>query len=61
MGAGTEFYFEYFKFAIEAKKHPLDFKPVKMNPTINNFFVHIYLTFDWANCATLVPGASSMA
>lgn len=29
-------------FALEAKKHPLDFKPVKMSPTINNFFVQAY-------------------
>ncbi len=29
-------------FALEAKKHPLDFKPVKMSPTINNFHVQAY-------------------
>lgn len=29
-------------FAIDAKQHPLDFKPVKMTPTINNFHVQAY-------------------
>jgi OOP family OmpA-OmpF porin len=29
-------------FAIEAKKHPIDFKPIKMSPVINNFFVQAY-------------------
>lgn len=29
-------------FAIEAKQHPLDFKPVKLSPTINNFHVQAY-------------------
>jgi OOP family OmpA-OmpF porin len=29
-------------FAIEAKKHPLDFKPIKMSPVINNFYVQAY-------------------
>jgi len=29
-------------FAIEAKKHPLDFKPIKMSSTINNFHVQAY-------------------
>ncbi len=29
-------------FALDAKQHPLDFKPVKMSPTINNFHVQAY-------------------
>lgn len=29
-------------FAIEAKKHPLDFKPIRMKSPINNFFVQAY-------------------
>ncbi|HSZ24396.1 MAG TPA: OmpA family protein [Cytophagaceae bacterium] len=29
-------------FAIEAKKHPLDFKPIRMSPVINNFYVQAY-------------------
>jgi OOP family OmpA-OmpF porin len=33
---------ENCEFAIEAKKHPLNFKPVKMSPTINNFYVQAY-------------------
>ncbi len=29
-------------FALEAKKHPLDFKPIKMAAPINNYFVQAY-------------------
>jgi OmpA-OmpF porin, OOP family len=29
-------------FAIDAKQHPLDFKPLKMTPTVNNFHVQAY-------------------